>query len=102
VRHPVHTLLAEHAYHGTEPTEEELAELQLTPADRRLVSQAAREAAFAWAGGDHANANEHALQQAHEIVAALPPAQRSPRYLHVPDDLAGLGPAELAARIPRP
>jgi hypothetical protein len=102
VRHPVHALLAEAAYAGREVTEEELAELQLSITDRAVVRQAAREAAFAYAGGDHAIANEHALQQAHEIVTALPQAQRDPRYLHVPEDLAGLGPAELAARIPRP
>jgi hypothetical protein len=101
VRHPVHALLAEAAYAGREVTEEELAELKLASTDRERVRAAARQAAFVYAGGDHAHANEHALQQAHEIIAALPEEQRSPRYLHVPDDLAALGPAELAARIPR-
>jgi hypothetical protein len=100
-RHPVHTLLAEAAYAGREATEEELAELQLAAADRELVRKAAREAAFLHAGGERGRAREHALRRSHEIIGGLPEEQRDPRYLHGPDNLDGLGPAELAARIPR-
>jgi hypothetical protein len=102
VRHPVHALLAEAAYAGREVTEEELAELQLRSTDRDAVREAARRAAFIRAGGDGGRANEYALQRSREIIGALSQEQRSPRYLHVPDDLAGLGPAALATRIPRP
>jgi hypothetical protein len=100
-RHPVSAILAEAAYAGRELTEEELAGLELDAADRELVRKAAREAAFIRAGGEGGRANEHALRRSHEIIAVLPEAQRDPRYLHEPDNLDGLGPAELAARIPR-
>ena len=100
-RHPVHTLLAEAAYAGRELTEEELVELQLGASDRELVRKVAREAAFQHAGGDQGRAHEHAHQRAHEIIAELPEEQRDPRYLRTPEDLSGLSPVELAARIPR-
>ncbi len=100
-RHSVHTLLAGAAYAGREVTEEELEELQLEPADRELVRRAAREAAFLHAGGERGRAHEHAHQRAHEIIAELPEEQRDPRYLRTPEDLSGLSPVELAARIPR-
>jgi hypothetical protein len=38
-RHPIHTLLAEAAYAGREATEEELAELQLEPADTAALGR---------------------------------------------------------------
>jgi hypothetical protein len=100
-RHPVHERLADAAYAGRELTEEELAELRLEPADRALVRRAAREAAFLHAGGERGRAHEHARRRSQEIVAVLPEGQRDPRYLHEPDNLDGLGPAELAARVPR-
>ncbi len=100
-RHPVHTLLAEAAYEGREVTEEELKELQLSAADTAQVRKAGREAAFQHAGGDQGRAHEHAHQRAREIIGSLPEEQRDPRYLHEPDNLDSLGPAELAARIPR-
>jgi hypothetical protein len=101
-RHPVHTLLAEAAYAGREATDEELAELQLGASDRELVRKAAREAAFLHAGGERSRAHEHARHRSHEIIAGLPEEQRGPAYLRDPNEgLAGLGPAELAARIPR-
>jgi hypothetical protein len=100
-RHPIHTLLAEAAYAGREAAEEELAELQLGTSDRALVRKAAREAAFLHAGGERGRAHEHARRRSQEIIAELPEEQRSPRYLHQPDNLDGLGPAELAARLPR-
>jgi hypothetical protein len=100
-RHPIHTLLAEAAYAGLDVTEEELAELQLDSADRELVRKAAREAAFMHDAGDRGRAHEHALRRSHEIIGGLPEEQQDPRYLHQPDNLDDLGPAELAARIPR-
>jgi hypothetical protein len=101
-RHPVHTLLAEAAYAGREATEEELAELELGAGDCELVRQAAREAAFQHAGGNRGGAHEHALRRAHEIIAGLPEEQRDPTYLRDPNEgLDGLGPAELAALVPR-
>jgi hypothetical protein len=100
-RHPVHAQLAEAAYAGRELTDKVLAELELGAADRELVRKAAREAAFLHAGGEWGRAHEHARRRSHEIIAALPEAQRAPRYLHEPDNLDGLGPAELAARVPR-
>jgi hypothetical protein len=100
-RHPVHALLAEAAYAGREVTEEELAELDLAADDRALVSRVAREAAFLHAGSERGRAHEHARRRSHEIIAGLPEEQRDPRYLHEPDNLDGLGPAELAARVPR-
>jgi hypothetical protein len=100
-RHPVYAILAEAAYAGHELTDKELAELELGAADRELVRKAAREAAFLHAGGERGRAHEHALRRSHEIIAGLPEEQLNPRYLHEPDNLDGLGPAELAARIPR-
>ena len=100
-RHPIHTLLAEAAYAGREATQEELAELQLGASDRELVRKAAREAAFLHAGAERGRAHEHARRRSHEIIAGLPEEQRDPRYLREPDNLDGLGPAELAARVPR-
>jgi hypothetical protein len=100
-RHPVHSLLAEAAYAGREVTEEELAELQLSAADRELVRKVARECAFQHAGDERGRAHEHALRRSHEIIAGLSEEQRDPRYLHEPDNLDDLGPAELAALIHR-
>jgi hypothetical protein len=102
-RHPVHVVLAEAAYAGREATEEELAELDLRAADRALVARACREAAFLHAGGERGRAHEHARRRAQEIIAGLSEEQRDPTYLR-PDPnegLVGLGPAELAARVPR-
>lgn len=98
-RHPVHTLLAQAAYACREATEEELAELDLAADDRALVRRAAREAAFLHAGGGPAPAaRPPPLARDHRRA---PEQQRDLRYLHQPDNLGGLGPAELAARVPR-
>ena len=99
--HPVHELLAEAAYAGREATQEEIDELQLAAADRELVRKAARESAFAHAGGERGRAREHARERALEIVAGLPEEQRDPRYLHDPNEPREDDPRELAARVPR-
>jgi hypothetical protein len=100
-RHPVHELLAEAAYAGRELTEEELAELQLGASDRELVKKAARESAFAHAGGERDRAREHARERALEIVAGLPEEKQDPRYLHDPNEPREDDPRELAARVLR-
>jgi hypothetical protein len=101
-RHPVHALLAETAYAGREATEEELEELRLDPADAALVRRAGREASFLHAGGDRGRAHSHALRRSQEIIAGLPEEKRDPTYLRDPNEgLEGLGPAELAERVPR-
>jgi|SRR5215211_3315464 len=100
-RHPIRTLLAEAAYGGREVMDKELDELRLAPDDRELVRRAAREAAFMHAGGERGRAHEYARQRASEIISVLPEAERDPRYLDEPEQLNGLGPAELAAHVPR-
>ena len=100
-RHPVHELLAAAAYEGREATQEELAELELSSADRELVRKAARESAFAHAGGERGRAREHARERALEIVAGLPAEKRDPRYLLGPNEPRPDDPRELAGRVPR-
>jgi len=95
-RRPVHTLLAEAAYAGRELEKKELAELQLSTADTAHVKRAAREAAFMYDGGERGKAREHARQRSQEIIASLPAEAQDPRYLHEPEQLDHLGPAELA------
>ena len=51
-RHPVHELLATAAYEGREATQEELAQPPARSRAPRLVRKAARESAFAHAGGE--------------------------------------------------
>lgn len=100
-RHPVHELLAHHAYVGTEPAAAELDELQLSSADRERVRKAARSAAFQHDGGYRGRAHELARQQAQEIIAGLPEDQRDPGYLRDPNEPRKDDPRELAARVPR-
>lgn len=100
-RHPIHSLLAHHAYAGSEPTTEELDELKLASTDRQAVRIAAAEARRMHADGFRGDAHTHAYERAREIVADLPPEQQDPNYIRPRDPLAGLNPDELAVRIPR-
>jgi hypothetical protein len=53
--------------------------------------------------GSRGQAREHALRSALDIVSALPASQRDAHYLDPDPNTAikGLGPAELAALVPR-
>lgn len=103
-RHPVHALLAHHAGFGTLPSAKELDELGLAPEHRAAVRRAASEAKAlrdegSWSSRN--DANQHALEAAHDIIAALPRAQQDPSYNHA-DPLEDVSdPDALAAAIPR-
>lgn len=75
-RHPVYTLL-EAAALGELPREDALDQLNLPPAKRRAVSDAAIVAASLKAGGDNQSARKRAREAASEIIAALPADQPS-------------------------
>lgn len=98
-RHPVTQLLS-HAAMGELPSERELDALQLPPATRRKVSEAATVVVGIKTGGANKQARDHAQDRADQIVAGLPGEYRDPDYLkpadETPDDPAGL--ADLVAR----
>jgi hypothetical protein len=91
-KHPVGQLLS-HAAAGELPTERDLDRLELSPAARRRVADAALVAVGIQAGGENHAARNHAADQAERIIGDLTPEKQSPNYLEVddsPDDPAGL------------
>jgi hypothetical protein len=103
MRHPIHSLLAHHAYAGSTPSAEELAELKVDAAATAAVKAAAAEARELHSAGEQGNAHVLAHEHSHTIIAGLSQRQQDPRYLTPDpnDGLENLGPAELAARVPR-
>lgn len=99
MRHPVHALLAHHAYFGTLPNADELDELKLDTEHRQAVNDAAAEAQKIRGTGNRGQANEYALEAAFDIVADLPAEQRDPNYGHT-DPLADVSdPDQLAEAV---
>lgn len=102
-KHPVTVLIRDSAYHGRRalPSAAELDALDLPSDARRRVKQACQEAAATHDTGHHADAWAHGDRAAAAVISGLDPEQRDPGYREQPDDLTGLGPMELAAKVPR-
>lgn len=98
-RHPVTALLRESVYVGSRPEPDEIDALQLPPDMReRFVSALDRGLAL-HADGEQGQANEHALNVAHELVGDLPDELRHPAAYHR-DPLADeTDPDKLAAAV---
>jgi hypothetical protein len=102
-KHPVTVLIRDSAYHGRRavPSTPELDALDLPPDARRRVKQACEEAAATHDTGHHADAWAQGDRAAAGVIADLDPEQRDPAYRDQPEDLTGLNPTDLAARVPR-
>lgn len=99
MRHPVQSLIQHHVSCGDPNIDPaDLDSLELSPGDRARVRAAINDGVRLHREGDQGVANEQAKQAAHEIVASLPEAQRSPDYL---GDRGRLNPDEMAAQVPR-
>lgn len=102
-RHPVTVLLRDAGLHGRPglPSAGELDALRLSPEQRERVARACHDAAATHETGNHAAAWLQADQAASEVIKSLTDVEQRPDYLDEPEDLEGLGPSELADRIPR-
>jgi hypothetical protein len=102
--HPVRGLIRDAAFHGTRglPTSAELDALKLPAGVRADVENACRAVAEVHDTGDHAGAWALGDEWAATALGLLPEEQRSPSfYAAEPENLEGLGPAELAAKVRR-
>lgn len=91
-KHPVGSLLSQ-AAQGDLPTEKDLDRLELPPAARRNLADAALVTVGIKAGGANAQARAFAAEKAEDIIGSLDPSRQRPDYLKTddtPDDPAGL------------
>ena len=102
-RHPVYQLVRDSAYHGKRglPTKAELDAIGLSAAQRDRLELDCLDVAEIHDEGEHAKAWALADELAGDFIDALPDKLRDPDAFKTPEDLSGLGPAELAARVPR-
>lgn len=103
-RHPVRqTLQAAAAFQRKGlPSAAELDELKLSPTHRAQLRDACVRVADLMDAGQMADARELADEEAGRLIGALPAEQREPGYFApASPEMAGLGPRELAALVPK-
>jgi hypothetical protein len=93
-KHPVFQTLRDAAASGSAPTQRELDQLDLPPAARKSVGEAAKRVASVKLTGENAEARSTAEASAEYIIDRLAPEHQDPDYRkdpsEGPDDPAGL------------